>query len=65
MTELLSYAAEAYNLLPPQHCGRRPGRTGEDAMLILMERIHHGWKEREVYTVLLMDIAGAFNNVHH
>ena len=65
MMELLSYAAEAYNLLPPQHFGGRPGRTGEDAMLILTERIHHTWKEREIFSVVFMDVAGAFNNVHH
>ena len=63
--ELLSYTAEAYNLLPPQHFRGRPGRTGEDAMLILTEGICHAWKEREIFSVVFMDVAGAFNNVHH
>ena len=65
VAELLSYVAESYELLPPQHFGGRPGRTGEDAMAILSERIYHAWKEREVYSVVFMDVAGAFNNVHH
>src|SRR5271163_5088693 len=34
-------------------------------MTVLSERIYHAWKEREVYTAVFMDVAGAFNNVHH
>jgi len=34
-------------------------------MTILSERIHHAWKEKEVYSAVFMDVAGAFNNVHH
>jgi ribonuclease HI len=30
-----------------------------------MERIRHAWKEREVYSTIFMDVAGAFNNLHH
>jgi ribonuclease HI len=65
VTELLSHAAEEYQLIPAQHYGGRPGRTGEEAMIMLMEKIMHAWKEREVYSTVFMDVAGAFNNVHH
>jgi len=65
VTELLSYTAEEYNLLPDQHYGGRPGRTGEEAMIVLTEKIFNAWKERDVYSVVFMDVAGAFNNVHH
>ena len=65
MAELLSYVTEIHQLLPAEHFGGRPGRTAEDAMTILSERIHHAWKEKEVYSVVFMDVAGAFNNVHH
>ena len=34
-------------------------------MLILTERIHNAWKERDIFSVVFMDVAGAFNNVHH
>ena len=34
-------------------------------MAILSERIYHAWKEREVYSVVFMDVAGTFNNMHH
>jgi hypothetical protein len=43
----------------------RPGRSTEDAMMILSESIYKAWKEKKVYTAVFMDVAGAFNNVHH
>ena len=65
MAENLSYITETHELLPPHHYGGRPGRSAEDAMMILSESIHQAWKEKKVYTAVLMDVAGAFNNVHH
>jgi hypothetical protein len=65
MTEKISYLCEAYNLLPTHHFGGRPGRTTEDAMLILSESIHQAWKRGQVFSAILMDVSGAFNNVHH
>ena len=65
LTDLLGYLTETHNLLPANHFGGRPGRTGEDAMAILSEKIHKAWKERDIYSVIFMDVAGAFNNVHH
>ena len=34
-------------------------------MMMLSEKIMNAWKERDVYSVVFMDVAGAFNNVHH
>jgi len=65
IAEILSYLAETYQLLPPEHFGGRPGRTTEDAMLMLTENIHRAWKGGDVYSTVFMDVAGAFNNVHH
>jgi hypothetical protein len=48
-----------------QHYRGRPGRTGEEAMLMLMERVKHAWKEGVCYSAIFMDVAGAFNYVHH
>ena len=50
---------------PSQHYGGRPGRSAEDALMILSENIHRAWREKKVYTAIFMDVAGAFNNVHH
>jgi hypothetical protein len=36
--ELISYLTETHDLLPPEHFGGRPGRTAEDAMIILSEK---------------------------
>jgi ribonuclease HI len=65
VTELLSHAVEEHQLIPPQHYGGRPGRTGEEAMVMLMERIKHAWKEGARYSVIFMDVAAAFNYVLH
>jgi len=65
VAENLSFIIEKHQLLPPEHFGGRPGRTTEDALLLLTERIQHAWKEREVYSAIFMDVAGAFNNLHH
>ena len=34
-------------------------------MLILSESIYRAWKEGNVFSAILMDVSGAFNNVHH
>ena len=65
MAELISYLTETHNLLPSQHYGGRPGRTAEDAMTVLSENIYSAWKRGEIFTAIFLDIAGAFNNVHH
>jgi hypothetical protein len=65
IAEALSYLTETYALLPQQHYGGRPERTTEDAMMLLSERIHEAWKHKEIFTAVFMDVAGAFNNVHH
>ena len=61
----ISYLCETFNLLPKHHFGGRPGRTAEDAMLILSESIYGAWKDGNVFSAILMDVSGAFNNVHH
>ncbi len=65
MADIISYLTEEHQLLPSQHYGGRPGRNTEDAMMILVESIHKAWKEKEIFTAIFLDVAGAFNNVHH
>jgi hypothetical protein len=65
VADTLSYITEHHELLPQQHFGGRPGRTAEDAMMLISERIHQAWKHQEIYSVIFRDVAGAFNNVHH
>ena len=40
IADILSYLIEKYGLLSTQHFGGRPGRTAEDAMMILSESIY-------------------------
>ena len=61
----LSYICETFNLLPKHHFGGRPRRTTKDALLILSESIYQAWKEGNVFSAILMDVSGAFNNVHY
>ena len=63
--EIMSYLTETHELLSTHHYGGRPGRSAEDAMMVLSESIYNTWKNKKVYTALFMDVAGAFNNVHH
>ena len=65
MASIMSYLTETHELLPAQHYGGRPGRSAEDAMMILTENIYNAWKKKKIYTTVFMDVAGAFNNVHH
>src|SRR5438046_6565173 len=65
MTEHISYLCETFNLIPKHHISSQPGRTTEDAMLILSESIHQAWKKGNVFSAIFMDVARAFNNIHH
>ena len=65
MADHISYLCETFNLIPKNHFGGRLGRTTEDAMLILTESIYQAWKKGEIFSAILMDVSGAFNNVHH
>ena len=65
MAESISYLTELHELLPSEHYGGRPGRSTEDAMTVLSENIHKAWKSKKLFTAVFLDVAGAFNNVHH
>ena len=65
IADIMSYLTETYELLPEQHYGGRPGRSTEDALMVLSENIYKAWKNGKVFTALFLDVAGAFNNVHH
>jgi hypothetical protein len=34
-------------------------------MLILSESTYKAWKDGKIFSAILMDVTGAFNNVHH
>jgi len=62
----LSTLAEQEGLLPDNQMGNRTNRSTETALELLVEQIHTVWKTgNQVASVLLLDIAGAFDTVNH
>jgi hypothetical protein len=60
----LSYLAEKHNLLPDTQFGGRPGRTTEQALLVLSNAIDRAWYKHKVVTLVSFDLKGAFNGVN-
>jgi ribonuclease HI len=63
MASRFTYYAERYGLLPDTQFGGRPGRTTEQALLILNEAITTAWKHSKVVSLIAFDLKGAFNGV--
>ncbi len=61
----LSYLAETHMLLPGTQMGNRRQRSTETAVELLAEQIHTVWEEKNVASVLCLDVAGAFDTVNH
>ena len=64
MARRLSYFAEKYKLLPDTQFGGRPGRTTEQALLVLANAIDQAWLRNRVVTLVAFDLKGAFNGVN-
>ncbi|KAF7118717.1 hypothetical protein CNMCM5793_008337 [Aspergillus hiratsukae] len=60
----LSYLAEKHSLLPDTQFGGRPGRTTEQALLVLSNAIDRAWYKCRVVTLIAFDLKGAFNGVN-
>jgi hypothetical protein len=60
----LSFLAEKHGLLPNSQFGGRPGRTTEQALLVLTNAIDHAWYKSKVVTLFSFDLKGAFNGVN-
>ena len=60
----LSHLAEKYGLLPDTQFGGRPGRTTEQALLVLSNAIDRAWYKHGVVTLVAFDLKGAFNGVN-
>ncbi|KAI2734534.1 hypothetical protein DTO013E5_9920 [Penicillium roqueforti] len=64
MARRLSYLAEKHGLLPDTQFGGRPGRTTEQALLVLSNAIDRAWYKHKVVTLVAFDLKGAFNGVN-
>jgi len=54
---------DKYRLLPDTQFGGRPGRSTEQALLILANSIDTALRKHKVLTLLAFDLKGAFNGV--
>lgn len=59
----ISYLVETHALLPKTHLGGRRGRSTEDALHQIIEKIYSGWNKNSVAPLLMLDISGAYNHV--
>ncbi|KAI9039454.1 reverse transcriptase [Aspergillus affinis] len=61
----IAYALEEYSLLPRGHLGGRKGISVDHLIQLLMDAIFDGWGRGQKVSMLLLDVAGAFDNVSH
>jgi len=64
MARRLSFFAEHYGLLPDTQFGGRPGRTTEQALIMLANAIDRAWYRQKVVSLVAFDLKGAFNGVN-
>ena len=50
----ISYMAETYKLLPENHFGARKRRSCEQALNILVEKIHEAWRQDKVLSLIII-----------
>ena len=65
LAQRISYAVEKHQLLPKDHLGGRKAMSTEYALHSLLDRVHQAWNRGHVASVLLLDVAGAFDHVSH
>ena len=61
----LMYLADQDQLLPNTHLGGRKMASTEHAIHQLLTRIYQAWEQKQVASLLLLDVSGAFDNVSH
>jgi hypothetical protein len=59
----ISYLTEKHHLLPENHFGARGGRSCEQALNILVEKIYNAWRDGKVLSLVSFDVKGAYNGV--
>lgn len=60
----LSYLAAEHTLLPCTHMGGRKGTSTDHACHYLLEQVYTAWNTKKVASLLLLDVAGAFDNIN-
>ena len=65
VAERIASLAEEHRLLPSAHMGGRRLRSSEMAIHHLLEHVYGAWGKRKVASLLLLDVAGAYDKVSH
>ncbi|KAJ6176718.1 hypothetical protein N7485_003632 [Penicillium canescens] len=61
----IAWAVEEYRLLPDTHLGGRKGVSVDHAIQLILDRVHTAWGSGKKASMLLLDVAGAYDNVSH
>ena len=61
----IAWAVEEYGLLPKTHLGGRKGISVDHAIQLILDRVHRAWGRGKKVSMLLLDVAGAYDNVSH
>ena len=63
VAEGLSYLTENHQLILLTHFRGRPGHSTTDSLHLLIDTIKAAWRRRQVVSVLVLDVEGAFPNM--
>ena len=63
LAERISHLVETHGLLPANHFGARKGKSTEQALTLLQERVYQAWRSRRVVSLVSFDVKGAYNGV--
>ncbi|OKP02084.1 hypothetical protein PENSUB_7191, partial [Penicillium subrubescens] len=61
----IAWAVEEHGLLPKTHLGGRKGISVDHAIQLILDRVHRAWGRGKRVSMLLLDVAGAYDNVSH
>jgi hypothetical protein len=61
----IAWAVEEHGLLPTTHLGGRKGISVDHAIQLILDRVHRAWGRGKKVSMLLLDVAGAYDNVSH
>jgi hypothetical protein len=61
----IAWLVEEHGLLPKTHLGGRKGVSVDHAIQLILGRIHQAWGEGKIASMLLLDVAGAYDMVSH
>lgn len=64
LAKRLSYLATEHTLLLRTHMGRQKGTFTDHACHYLLDQVYATWNTKKVASLLLLDVAGAFDNIN-